>query len=127
MVSPGADGRGTNYSLFYRPAKDIAPNYYVSLFTSAESVKASSEQLGPFATELALKLLGLGATHVGVRNDKVFVWKEKDNSVSDEIDKCILEALEPLYSNYRMPVRVVRRTDKWLHEEVVKKEYLEKK
>lgn len=109
MVHPGLDGRGRNYSLFDTPAKQITSSYDLALFTNAKDVQECSEQLGPLATELALKVLGLGATHVGVRRDKVFVWKENDNSVSEEIDKCIIEALGPLYNNYRMPVRVFRR------------------
>ena len=97
--------------MFDKPARDIAPNHYnVSLFTSAESVRECSGQLGQLATELALKLLALGATHVGVRSDKIFVM-ENDNSNSAEIDKCIIETLGPLYSNYKMPARVVRRLD----------------
>lgn len=73
MVSQGVDGQGRNYSLFDEPTQTITPVQDVALFTNAKAVQELSGQLGQFATELAIKLLGLGATHVGVRSDKIFV------------------------------------------------------
>ncbi len=112
MVSPHlVDGVSRDYSLFDKPAREITTIRDIIFFASPESVIKSAEELGPFATKLALKLMELGVKHVGLRSDKITLIENEiyDLPTLEEIDRTITESLALLYSNYRMPARIYRR------------------
>ena len=114
MVSPQGDGVSRFYSLFDEPARGITPIdeiHEITFFENPDSVRKSSEEIGPFATELVLKLMALGVKTVGLRNDKINLIEKEIAGLAtlEEIDRTIIESLSSLYSNHRLPARIYRR------------------
>jgi len=112
IVSPSLiDSASRGYHLFDEPARGIT-TMYLTFFENKESIIKSAEELGPFATKLALKLIELGVKHVGLASDKVVLVENEiyDLPTLEEIDRTITESLASLYSNYRIPARIYRRT-----------------
>ena len=109
MVLEDPSGEHRSYNLFDRSPQRITLIEEIFFVTSKESVREYSELLGTFASELVQRLFELGATQVGVRNDKIVVSSAKDSPCWEAIEQSAFESLGSLYSNHGMAPRLVKK------------------